>query len=234
VYGESEVSVKVANGQVIKVIEETSYPFKEDIKFTFTTGQSIKFPFHLRIPLWCKAPVVKVNGEQINLKVKNGIIVMDRKWMDKDEVILSLPMEFTQSWWYNQSAGIERGPLVYALKIDEDWREVKKDGYDDTYLEVRPKSSWNYSLVYEDLEKKNFTIDIKDEIATYPWNLENAPIVVKTKGFRVPEWDIVNGSAGMVPSPGASDEIKKSVTEEIQLVPYGCTTLRISQFPVLK
>ena len=34
VYGEMEVSMKVADGQMVKVGEKTSYPFKEDITFT--------------------------------------------------------------------------------------------------------------------------------------------------------------------------------------------------------
>lgn len=236
VYGASEVNVKVADGQTIQIVEETGYPFKEDIKFTLQAGRSVKFPFHLRIPQWCNAPLIKVNGEKIDIVPKNGVVVMDRKWNDKDEVVLSLPMTFKKSWWYNASVGIERGPLIYALKISEEWTEVKKDGFDDTYWEVRPKSSWNYSLTRADLDKMNFTITIKDNVAVYPWNLDSSPIVVKAKGFKVPNWNIVNGSAGMLPSLDgpASDQIQDAVLEDIELIPYGCTTLRISQFPVLK
>ena len=40
VYGESEVSIKVGDGQVVKVDETTSYPFKEDITFIMKTDKA--------------------------------------------------------------------------------------------------------------------------------------------------------------------------------------------------
>ena len=235
VYGASEVSMKVADGQTVKVEEKTSYPFKEDIKFIMTMEKSLKFPFHLRIPQWCSKPVVRINGKSIDTNISNGVVVIDRVWNGNDEIILLLPMEFRKSWWYNSSVGIERGPLVYALKVEEDWSEVKRSGFDDTYWEVRPRTPWNYSLIREDIDKMNFAITVNDSIATYPWNLENAPIVVKARGLKVPDWTVVNGQAGMLPSPGGpSDQVKGEVPVSIELIPYGCTTLRISQFPVLR
>jgi len=236
VYGASEVSAKVADGKSVQIIEKTDYPFKETVTFSIKVEQSVKFPFHLRVPQWCMEPTVKINGHKTDVAVKGGIIVLDRKWSDADEVMLSLPMEFVTSSWYNGSVGIERGPLVYALRIEEDWQEVKRDDQPDSYWEVKPKSSWNYSFIQEELKNLNFQIDVRNDINKYPWNLENAPITIKMKGFKVPYWRIVNGSTSTLPSRSwpVREENKQIAAEDIALIPYGCTTLRISHFPVLR
>ena len=90
VYGESEVSMKVADGQTVKVEETTSYPFNEDITFTLTTQKAVKFPFHLRIPQWCSKPGIKINKKEMDVKINNGIVVIDRVWNDKDEVVMTV------------------------------------------------------------------------------------------------------------------------------------------------
>src|SRR5688572_24570455 len=219
VYGASEVSMKVADGQTIKVEEKTSYPFKEDIKFIMTMEKSLKFPFHLRIPQWCSKPVIKINNKEIDVKTTKGVVVIDRVWNDNDEIVLVLPMEFRKSWWYNSSLGIERGPIVYALKIEEEWSEVKRVGFDDTYWEVRPRTPWNYSLMKEDIETMNFAVTVKENIERYPWNLENAPIVVKGRGLKITNWTVVNGQAGMLPSPGGpSEQLKSEAPDTIALI----------------
>jgi len=232
VYGPSEVTAKVAEGKEVTVTETTDYPFRETIDFSFQTNDKVKFPFHLRVPEWCKNPSVSVNGEDLTVHPENGIIVIDRVWMSGDQVKLRLSMEFRYSCWYENSWGIERGPLVYALKIDEEWREVSQAGYDDTFWEVTPKSPWNYAIVKSEFDGNKLQAEVKDSIADYPWNLKNVPVIIKTKGKRMPMWTLERNSAGKIPSPSWPPRPIAMHEDEITLIPYGCTTLRISEFPV--
>jgi len=231
IYGPSEVTVKVAGGEEVTISETTDYPFKEKVKFSVQTTKKVKFPFHLRIPQWCKNPTITINGQDVASNSTNNIVVIDREWSAGDVVELNLAMDFRYSKWFENSLGIERGPLVYALKIKEEWREVTKKGYDDTFWEVLPKSPWNYALQKSEIEKNTLKAIVKDTVAIYPWNLENAPVTVKIKANRLPIWKIERGSAGKLPSPSSSRRDVESNEEEVILIPYGCTTLRIAEFP---
>ena len=231
VYGPSEVTAKVADGKEVTIVEETNYPFNEDIQFKINTNEDVKFPFHLRVPEWCKNAKVFVNGEPVEADPIENIIVINREWKDNDELVIHLGMEFRYSYWNENSLGIERGPLVYALKVEEEWTEVSKAGKDDSYWEVRPTSPWNYSLSKGAIEKNKLEVEAKSEIALNPWNLRNAPISVKTKARRQPVWELENHSAGKIPVR-KWDRMSYVEEEEIILIPYGCTTLRISQFPI--
>jgi DUF1680 family protein len=231
VYGASKVTAKVAGGEEVTITEKTDYPFKEKIKFSFETPRKIKFPFHLRIPEWCKNPQLIINGENETISTENNILIISREWSSGDMVELMLPMDFRYSYWHENSLGIERGPLVYALKVEEEWREVSKDGYDDTFWEVYPKSPWNYALLKIDIENGELQVEFKDDISSNPWNLQNAPVSAKVKAQRMPMWKLENGSAGKLPVRPQNFSIN-TPEEEVTLIPYGCSTLRISQFPL--
>ena len=232
VYGPSEVTAKVADGEEVMISEITDYPFRDHILFTIQTKSKVSFPFHLRIPQWCKKSSISLNGKAIETQMNNNIVIIDRVWSSGDVLELNLNMDFRFSYWYENSLGIERGPLVYALKIEEQWREVTKEGTDDTFWEILPKSPWNYAILKSEIENNNLKIDVKDNISIYPWNLANVPITVKTKAKRLPVWQIEKGSAGKIPSSSNPARETGKQEEEIILIPYGCSTLRISQFPI--
>ncbi|MFR9592028.1 MAG: beta-L-arabinofuranosidase domain-containing protein [Rikenellaceae bacterium] len=243
VYGESSATIKVAGGQDVTIKEETSYPFSEDIKFTISTEKAVKFPFHLRVPMWCEGASFKINGEVVEPKISNNIAVISRVWNNDDVVELKLPMTIKESYWYNNSVGFERGPLVYALRVEEDWRETKKhlDWSDiwnpnDTYWEVYPASAWNYSLSNQIIEKGDFKVKVADKIEKYPWTLEDAPITIEMQAFKVPYWTLDKAVVGYLPSQSGpvAPELRRVPMEKIKLIPFGCTTIRVAQFPVTK
>ena len=173
-----------------------------------------------------------MNGETIDVEGQS-IVVLNRTWTDGDEVRLTLRMEFRYSRWFENSLGIERGPLVYALRIEEDWRKVQRnDMTDHEFWEVYPKSAWNYGLCSEIVKYDSLSMQVDSVIADNPWNLTNAPIRVRLKAVRLPHWNLENNSAGTIRLWRKRD-VRNKQFEEVTLIPYGCTTLRISQFPII-
>ena len=243
VYSPCRVTARVGDGSEVTITETTNYPFEEHILFEFSfagPGKVVEFPFHLRLPEWCSEPEIRLNGKVIPYAHKDRIVALTRPWASGDQVELVLPMEVTTSTWYENSRAVERGPLVYGLKIGEQWDKVTntKDPeiYGEEYFEVRPTTPWNYGLPHAVINNpaEGFTV-LKREITGFPWNIENAPIEITTRGIRMPFWELYHEMAGPLPwSNMYKPELGENPVEEtITLIPYGCTTLRISEFPII-
>jgi hypothetical protein len=240
VYSPSDVKALVADGKEVTFKEETAYPFGETIKFTLSTkAKQLAFPLHLRIPQWCTKATIKVNGQAVQEPTGNQVVQVSREWTNGDVVELTLPMHVFKNTWYENSISVERGPIVYALKIGEQVSHVKitdKDSvdYGNAYDEIRPATPWNYALIARPDNKLNehYKVEATGEVAKYPWTVNNSPIIIKTKGKRVPSWGLYNDMTGQLPySIGYGLDTEKE--EDIILIPYGCTRLRVSQFPVV-
>jgi DUF1680 family protein len=237
-YGPNELKIRLGKDQTEVVIrEETAYPFDETIHLAISAKRPVDFPLYLRIPLWCKNATLAVNDKMQSLPRSGEIITINRSWKDGDTITLKLPMEVRTAECGRNAKAIERGPLVYALKQEERW-EKGHDEVEGDYYSVYPRAAWNYGLLKKlaDDPAGNVAVkQVKTADENFIWNLEHAPVEITAPAKKIPGWGIMNGVA---PSPvtdrtGIFRGEVSDKEEQITLVPYGCTKVRIVAFPVV-
>lgn len=227
-YGPSEVKTKVRGGVEVAITEDTEYPFRDTVRLAIAPAKTAVFPLLLRIPAWADSARVSVNGTPSPVPAKAGAFVtLERAWKAGDTVTLQFPMPVRTSRWFNNSMAVERGPLVFALKIGEDWRKLKDYGYlGAADYEVHPSTPWNYAL-----EPIDGAEVVERPISGYPFSPAGAPLIIRAKARRLPSWSMQNGSAAPPPpSPVSSGE----PLETVELIPYGAAKLRITAFPAVR
>ncbi len=232
VYAPNTVRAFVKGKEVV-VHEETNYPFGQTIKLRIGLSGRAAFPLRLRIPSWCTGALVSVNGAPMPLAAGDSVAVLDRVWQQGDIVLLKLPMHLSTETWHENAVSVERGPVVYALKIGESVSTVKDTAGFGSFEEIRPTTYWNYALI--DMRssgwQKEFSIQEDTVLSPYPWTESAAPVVIHTRAKRLPDWQLYNESAGPQPYSYIYNQLVAPQEDVITLVPYGCTRLRIAEFP---
>ncbi len=243
IYGPSEATFTTAQGD-LTISCATEYPFDEVLTFSVSGQEGASIPLTLRIPTWCQNATMSINGAEAGMELKTGTFVrLPEKVKHGDVITLTLPMTVEKKILEGQGIYFQRGPLLFAYAIPQKMTEdtevyenmhgKKPENPDFKCWNITPTGDFNYAydddghpvaVSYPAIEEINGTI---------PFDLHYTTVKLRVPVKQI-KWDLVdNRYTPHLPEQGhltlLGDEQKY-----IELVPYGCTELRLTVFPDTK
>jgi hypothetical protein len=231
----------VLHGVKVEAVLETDYPFRETATLTLTPDRAARFAVLLRVPAWAEGATVRIASRGEQPMSPGTMHRIEREWTGRTELSIHLPMAPRVTQRYNDAVAIERGPLVYSLKLGEQWTRVNADKphreLPHADFEVRPTTPWNYGLI--GAGDSIAGLSFKEEpVGGHPFSPEGGGMSATARARRLPDWKIEHGWAGersssdrRLADPGRAGDAQPE--ETITLIPYGCTNIRITEFPKL-
>jgi hypothetical protein len=230
-YAPSEVRFE-SGGVPVTVSLDTDYPFREGLELTVSVGREVSFPLVLRVPAWADGAMLRVTGESEQLLAAGSFHRLERRWSGTTDLVLRFPMRPQVTVRYNEAVSVERGPLVFCLDIDEEWTRINVDvpGRELPHgdFEVRPASPWNYGLQLPEEHPESAIRFEEQPVGERPFSPDGAGMKATVSGRRLPDWGMAHGWAAEI-RPGLRESSEP--LEELRLIPYGCTNIRVTEFP---
>jgi hypothetical protein len=240
-YGPCKVTALAADRVPVEITCKTDYPFNETIEVSVQPARAADFPLDLRIPGWCTAPSLAVNGSAVAVERNaQGFARIRRTWEPGDAVRLHLPMTASLQTGRDAAGGapydgahratpvtipeanstrgapyasVSYGPLLFALPIPDTENGNKPD----------PAAHWRFAL---DVQTPDLTAERAAMPARWDWPLA-APLKLRANAVEI-AWNPDPQDPRLPVLP----VVPRKAPERVTLIPYGCTKFRISMFPV--
>lgn len=214
-------------GASVKASLDTEYPFKNSFVYKVESDRRTSMKLRVRIPSF--AENVTVNGESV---AKKGMLTFS----GFDKGITEIRIAYTVSAKVVSRplgmCAVERGSLVFSLPIESKWtaREYTSGGVERKFpycdYNIAGKSEWQFALSDSEL-----TVT-ESELSDVPFSEKAAALKLTAKLCPI-DWGYQDGyrtvARGVPKSRVATGE-----EVEMTLIPYGCTTLRITELPKVK
>ncbi len=216
------------NGQPVSIRVVSDYPFRMHASITVETQAPVMFELKLRLPEWAKA--VRLNGSMLH--VRKGHFLLQRVWQGKE--VLRLDIDAAPHF-ESRPMGLKAvayGPLVFALPIKTEYRmrEYTRNQVERKFpycdYELIPQSPWNYGFVETELTVQTHPVD------ETPFSSVKPPLGIRAKMAMV-DWDWADGF-DTVPAVKPKRNVAIGQTEGIELIPYGCAKLRMTEMPIIR
>jgi len=230
-YGPSTVEYGLGGGLSVRIVEETAYPFEEQVRFTFRffrNGAEVSTPvpmdFTYRIPFWCTSAREK------------GFHTVSRRWMSGESFTVQLPMQVEPVETPGGGLSLRRGPILYTYAVPASVQEdtavydnlagKMSANPDFKSWSMTPAGAWNYALVQDRLQEVKL---VRTGAEGFPFDPSAVPLKLRVPVVKVQGWTLDQDRyTPALPQTVVPESRKVSY---IELVPYGSTTLRLTIFP---
>lgn len=236
-YAPCSASLEVEDVKV-SVEVDTEYPFRDCVEITIDPQNPVSFTLYIRVPEWADCALLEI-GEKCICLPCGEFYPLKQTWEGTTLLSLYFPMRVKTISRPGNLWAIVRGPLVYSLRIGERWEMQDPDRpykqYPHCDYQVFPETPWNYGLLVDPIQPDAWIRFEEMPISDLPFSPEGSPVRAYVKGKKI-RWGIKNGSAchvpdDMKPIPGPGEP--RGAEEELVLIPYGCTNLRMTEMPFL-
>jgi hypothetical protein len=218
----------VVDGKRIRIKEDTGYPFRNTVLFKVESAEgdpelkmNFRVPYGTSMQLVSGGHVVATGTSDIsvNCVLKTGSIFMLK---------LDIPLLVKEN--RDKSVTMSKGNLIMASKLADEIKETAS--YKGVY-KVKFLKKWTFAPIVAKRKhngvRRLFDTEevIVNNIVDNPFNTQMPPFELRIRSKNVTDWGY-DGN-GLVKIPKKLEFSEESMAR--LYVPFGCTRIRISQFP---
>lgn len=122
-YAGSTAWINLKEGTPVEITQETRYPWDGQVSLIVRTEAPTSFALMLRIPGWCTAASISINGIELSPAPQPGHYArLERQWTpgDRIDLRLEMPVVLLESHPLLEETrnhlAVRRGPIVYCLE----------------------------------------------------------------------------------------------------------------------
>lgn len=205
------------------ITAQTEYPFENSVNYDIKAEEDMTFK--VRIPSFARNIKCNIGS------VADGELVVCIKGGEHKCFTLQFEVEPCFEKRPNELYAVRCGSLLFSvpIKYNAVMHEYERNGVERRFpycdYELVPQSEWNYAYCKDQLGV------VRKGVADAPFSEKNPPVTIKAKLCKI-DWDFEDGYETVCAKTPRST-VPLSSPQEMELYPYACAKLRMTELPLL-
>ena len=230
-----EFTLPMADGGTVSVRVSGEYPFRTTPSIEVRAPENRKILLRIPVPAWAESPVCFCDKQPEQPLIPGKYFVITKPM---EQEILRIDLNLPRSPQKHRHTGggyyLTAGPLLLCVPIASRETPLPANTQLPTPRWPEPRDRQFFADTGTEWNRVPCHQLLKAELVEHPISehnvFANVPLSMESQVAAVRNWTKAAGSAGPIPQePDFSEE-----TSVCRMIPYGCTTLRLTVFPSLK